>query len=108
MDLWGQTDVVVAGDAIEGVGISLAPASIISGRLVFDGKIRPPADLTTVRLQFLATQAMALALSGAGTSSPPHVATVQADGTFIVEGLPPDRYIAGASWPGMRTTTFAP
>ena len=103
MDLWGQTDVVVAGDAIEGIGISLAPASTISGRLIFDGKITPPADLATVRLQFIATEAMALALSGAGTSSAPHSAVVQADGTFRVEGLPPDRYLVGAAWPGMRT-----
>lgn len=103
MDLWGQTDVAVAGDVIEGVGLSLAPASTIAGRLVFDGRIKPPADLTAVRLQFIATEALALAMSGAGSGGAPQNAAVQADGTFRVEGLPPDRYLVGASWPGMRT-----
>lgn len=103
MDLWGQTDVVVSGDLIEGVGLSLAPASSIAGRLAFDGSTKPPADLTTVRLQFIAAEAEALARSGAGSGTPPHTAVVHADGTFRVEGLPPDRYLVGASWPGMRS-----
>jgi hypothetical protein len=103
LDLWGQTDVVVTGGDIDGVGLALAPASAISGRIVFDGQREAPESPAVVRLQFTPADAMARALSGAGMAASPHAAEVQADGTFRVEGLPPDRYLVGASWPGMRT-----
>jgi hypothetical protein len=104
LDLWGQADVAVNGHDIQDVGLTLAPASTITGRIVFDGTaMKPPDNLTSIRLQFIATQAMALAMTGAGSGGALNTATVQADGTFRVEGLPPDRYVTGASWPGMRT-----
>jgi hypothetical protein len=104
LDLWGQSDVVVAGRDVEGIALALAPASTIAGRIAFDGAtLKPPADLTQVRLQFIGTEALAVAMTGAGSGSSLHTATVAADGTFRVEGLPPDRYVAAASWPGMRT-----
>jgi carboxypeptidase family protein len=104
LDLWGQAEVIVAGRDIDGMALALAPASAISGRVTFDGAaLTPPADLTRIRLQFVATAALAAAITGAGSGSALHTAAVQADGTFRVEGLPPDRYIAAASWPGMRT-----
>jgi hypothetical protein len=103
LDLWAQTDVAVSGGDVEGVGLALAPASTISGRVSFDGTAPPPADLSIVRLHFTAVDALARALSGGGSGGEPPTASVQADGTFRVAGLPPDRYIVGASWPGMRS-----
>jgi hypothetical protein len=103
LDLWGQMDVVIAGQDVGGLGITLAPASTISGRLTFIGtSLKPPPDLTTIRLQFIATAALATALTGTSSASATHNATVDADGVFRVAGLPPDRYNATASWPGMR------
>jgi hypothetical protein len=102
LDLWGQTDVVVAGDAIEGIGLMLGPASTIAGRIQFDGKLKPPDNLGVVRLQVIAAEALAMTLSGAPSPSLSPV-QVQADGTFKFEGLPPDQYFIAASWPGMRT-----
>jgi hypothetical protein len=103
LDLWGQADVSVTGSDVEGVGLSLAPASTISGRIVFSGAGAAPENPGVVQLQFIPAEAMARAMSGADMGSAPHAATVQADGAFRVEGLPPDRYLVGASWPGMRT-----
>ena len=104
LDLWGQSDLVVSGVDVEGVGIALAPASSITGRISFESTaLKPPDNLASVRLQFIQTEAMALALTGAGTQSSLHDAAVQSDGTFRVLGLPPDRYLVAASWPGMRT-----
>jgi hypothetical protein len=104
LDLWGQSAVVVAGRDVDGVAIALAPASTIAGRIAFDATtLKPPEDLTKVRLQFIGTGALAVAMTGAGSGSSLHTATVAADGAFLVEGLPPDRYVAAASWPGMRT-----
>jgi hypothetical protein len=104
-DLWGQTDVVVAaGQDVQNVSVELAPASTVSGRLSFAGTtIAPPTDLAAVRLQFTGVDALANALSNPGASSGAQAATVSADGTFRIQGLAPDRYVAAASWPGMRS-----
>jgi hypothetical protein len=104
LDLWGQRDVVVAGQDVSNLAINLAPASSISGRLSFTGaSMTPPADLSTVRLNFTSSAVLAASLTAPGASSVPPSAVVNADGTFRAVGLPPDRYIASASWPGMRT-----
>ncbi len=104
LDLWGAANVVVAGHDVEGVGISLAPASTVAGHLVFRGtSLEPPADFTQIRLQFIATEALAAAMTGAGAGSALHTAVVDADGSFSVAGLAPDSYVATATWPGMRT-----
>ena len=104
-DLWGGRAVVVAGQDIENVSIALAPAASLSGRLVFDGTTaKPPADLSEIRLRFIATDELAQAQGGgAGGTASLILATVQPDGTFRAVGLPPDRYSVTASWPGMRS-----
>jgi hypothetical protein len=103
LDLWAQTDVRVSGSDVDGVGVSLAAGSTISGRVSFEGTTPPPADRTVVRLHFTPIEAMALAMSGGGSGGQPPSAALQPDGTFRVAGLPPDRYLVGASWPGMRS-----
>jgi hypothetical protein len=105
LDLWGQTDVLVSGRDVDDVAISLGPAATLSGRLVFTGTTAaPPADLSAVRLQFAEADALAAALSMPGASSGAQTATVSAGGTFQIAGLAPGRYIASASWPGMRAS----
>ena len=101
---WGQATVSVAGQDVNGVSITMGPASSLSGQIVFDGKTaKPPADLLSVRLQFFTPRALGAAAAGIyqpGTTS--NTATVSADGTFRLEGMAPDQYVAGASWPNMR------
>ena len=108
-DLWGEREVTVAGQDLENLGIALAPAAAVSGRLIFSGTTAvPPQDLTQIRLQFVSTMALASAQASAGGGSAAAiVAPVQADGTFRAAGLAPDRYVAVASWPGMRSTDRA-
>jgi hypothetical protein len=67
------------------------------------GSSKPPADLTQVRLQFIATEALAGAAVAAGSTAAAATGTVDPDGTFRVAGLAPDRYTVAAAWPGMRT-----
>ena len=106
--LWAQTDLVVSGQDVQGLGLTLAPASVVTGRLSFTGTVAPPADLSVVQLQFIATEALASALAGSGGGSPSTLnATVSADGTFRIASLPPDRYTVSASWPGIRNSTGA-
>jgi hypothetical protein len=105
LDLWGQTDVLVSGQDVDGVAISLGPAASMSGRLSFSGSaVAPPADVSSVRLQFTDVDALAVLLSNPGASSGAQSATVAADGTFQIAGLAPGRYVAAASWPGMRAS----
>jgi hypothetical protein len=104
LDLWSHTDVVVSGVDVSGIGLTLAPASVMTGRLAFvPTSEAPPKDLTTVRLQFMGVAALAQVLVGRSSFYSQHTATVAADGTFRVVGLPPDRYLATATWPGMRS-----
>jgi protocatechuate 3,4-dioxygenase beta subunit len=103
-DLWGHADVVLTGQDLLTAAITLGPASMITGRLAFAAtSLAPPADLTSVRLQFIATAALAAAMTGAGSGSAAHNGTVDPSGAFRVAGLPPDRYTVAATWPGMRT-----
>ena len=109
-DLWGDREITVSGQDIENVAIALAPASSLSGRLVFTGTTaKPPDDLSQIRLQFIATEALAQVQAGAGGgyAASGIAGSVQADGTFRVIGLPPDRYAVVASWPGMRSANGA-
>jgi hypothetical protein len=104
LDLWTHADVVVSGSDVSGVGLTLAPASVISGRAAFVPTSQaPPKDLTTVRLQFMPITAMAQALVGGGDFNAVHSANLDSEGRFRVAGLAPDRYVVTASWPGMRT-----
>ena len=103
-DLWGETEITVAGQDIENVTVTLRPASSVTGRLVFvPGATKPPADLSRVQLQFIATDALASAAVGGWSYVGSSDAVVQPDGTFTVSGLGPDRYTVAAQWPGMRT-----
>ena len=105
-DLWGDREITVAGQDMDNVAIALAPASSLSGRVVFNGTTeKPPQDLSQIQLQFIATDALAQAQAGAGGgyAASAIAGTVQADGTFRAIGLPPDRYSVAASWPGMRS-----
>ena len=103
-DLWAQTDVTTSGADITNLALALAPASQVTGRVVFTGSSRqPPADLTTVRVTASGVRARAQALAGASSSLTSFEARLAADGTFRLGGLPPDRYVLSTTWPGMRT-----
>lgn len=100
---WGQATIRVAGQDVSGLSITMAAASSVTGRIAFDGKtIQPPADLLSVRLLLMTTRSLGAAAAGIYQPGTSHNATVSADGSFKVDGLPPDRYLVGASWPNMR------
>lgn len=101
--LWAQTDVLISGQDLQGVDLTLAPAPSMSGRLTFTATtVKPPADVSVVRLQFSSVENLAAALTGGSGSASPYPAIVEADGSFRVPGLPPGRYIPSATWPGIR------
>jgi hypothetical protein len=104
-DLYAQADIATSGSDVPGVVLTLAPAAQLSGRVSFVGTtMKPPADLSVVRLTAIGVRAMAQALAGGGSITTQFTAPVAADGTFTIIGLPPDRYLIEASWNGMRTS----
>lgn len=103
-DLYAEAAIVTSGADVAGVALTLAPAAQLSGRVSFEGTtIKPPADLSGVRLTAIGTRAMAQALAGGGSITSQFTGQVAADGTFTIIGLPPDRYLINASWSGMRS-----
>lgn len=86
LNLWAQREVLVTGDDVTGVHVTLAPGMVISGRLTFDGaQTAPPTDMRayTVRVFSAATTGVSLGVP---------TAPVAVDGTFRIEGLTPGMY----------------
>lgn len=84
----------VRGDDVSGLSLPMTLAARVSGKLAFErSSLAPPTDVTKIRLRLTSTQLDAtprLALTG----SPTLVAsgTIDADGTFIFNGVMPGAY----------------
>ena len=87
--LWGATDVVVSGAAVENVMLSLQQGMSISGQMAFEGAIPPPADLTRMRVSITSADP--------GPMSSSFQARVDANGRFTASSVPPGRYRVSAS-----------
>ncbi len=92
--LWGRTEVVVAGDDIEGVNVALEPALTLTGDLVFEGTTTPPA-LDGFRLPLQVTPRAAMA-------SPFPVPVVEGS-KVVLRGVAPGTYRFMSSPQGIRT-----
>jgi hypothetical protein len=95
---WGRTELVVSGDDIGGITVTLRPPVKVSGEVRFSGDAGPLASLAMA----LGVQRVSLPLIGAmpGVTGPPSVAIEQ--GRFAVS-LPPVRYRFRTTPQGIRT-----
>lgn len=90
---WASADLSVNGVDIPDVVLRLQPGMSVSGKIVFDGSSAPPADVTKTRVSLTPPPAgsspleLAASMMLGGT-----LATVSADGTFVVKGVPPNKY----------------
>jgi hypothetical protein len=82
--LWASTDVSVNGEDISGIVLTLTPGIRVAGRVVFDGT-NPPAGAAIRR-------SVSLTISGTGMRMGIPPLEIDANGTFVVEGIVPDRY----------------
>jgi hypothetical protein len=103
--LWGSALVSMEGTDITGLVVPLEPGASFSGRIVFAGTSKPPANLSGLRAVFMPTEG--IDSSGAIRTiafmpSPP----VRADGTFDLVGLPPGRFRFGVFGPTMNNTNW--
>jgi len=97
--LYAVADITIdSGDAT--TALTLRAGASVSGRVAFDATtLKPPSDLTKVRLTLTAI----ITGNGAALGVPP--GTAKADGTFEFIGVPPGRYRLTASVPGSTPTT---
>ena len=82
---WAMTQVVVTG-ADQSIPLSLQPAMTATGRVQFKGTAAAPKDLSLIRLDLRPVGAEGRFAIGADP------VPVNADGTFLIEGLMPGRY----------------
>jgi uncharacterized protein (DUF2141 family) len=95
--LWASSDLTIAGEDLENMMLVLQPGMRVTGRIVFDGGSAPPEDLTQARVT-LSQRDSQPAFGGGGSPS----ATVDASGTFTMNGVSPGRYALQATLTGGR------
>lgn len=83
--LWAMADVTVDGADVA-VSLTLQPAMVAKGRLVFDGASAPPKELSGVRVVLIPPG------SGGNLSAGPPGGQVAADGTFMFSNVTPGPY----------------
>jgi hypothetical protein len=92
--VWASTQVVVEGENITGLSLSLEPGLTISGQVRFEGTaMTPPADLRSIRVS-------ANPAAPGSVSFAPGAVNVTSDGRFTIAGVTPGRYRLSASFPG--------
>jgi hypothetical protein len=92
--VWAQTNVVVDGQNVQNVMLTLQNGMSVSGQISFEGSIPPPTDLTRLRVTITSSDPDT---PGSGAVS----ARVDANGRFTLASVPPGRYRLGAgSAPG--------
>jgi protocatechuate 3,4-dioxygenase beta subunit len=86
---WASTEVVVNGDDVGGIALSLQPGLTIAGKVAFEGALPPPMTLAGIRVPIPAT------LSSAGVSLPLPPIEIDASGAFAIRNIVPGRYRIG-------------
>jgi Carboxypeptidase regulatory-like domain len=92
---WAASNILVDGDRVSGVSLSLQPGMTLSGSVSFDGdRLRPPSDLKAVRVALRPVQAAGM------VSIAPQEVTADASGRFTIAGITPGQYQLQATFPG--------
>jgi protocatechuate 3,4-dioxygenase beta subunit len=90
--LWAAAEISVDGRNINDIALALQPGVSASGRIVFQGSLPPPADLTQIRVNVIPADA-----GPARELSAPVVGRVDPSGKFTIDGITPGRYRLNAS-----------
>jgi uncharacterized protein (DUF2141 family) len=89
LTLWGQADVSVGGDDVDGVAIHLQPGMTVSGSMVFEGSTPPPEDLARFKPRLVPVDSDVPSVTVDVGGAPP----TKADRTFAIEGVMPGSYV---------------
>jgi hypothetical protein len=96
---WAAEDVDVNGQDVSNVVLRLAPGMTMSGTIKFDAHtLEPPKDLSSFHVTLMPASTGSSVLEAAASMLTGMASgTVNADGTFSVQGLTPNSYRATAS-----------
>jgi uncharacterized protein (DUF2141 family) len=93
---WSAAEVMVDGDDINGLSLAMQPGLTMTGRVRFEAtRLKPPADLTSVKLSLQPVQSTS-AVSFAASGS-----VLDPSGRFEIGGILPGRYRLTSSLPGL-------
>jgi hypothetical protein len=99
---FARVDVVVSGQDVRGLGMSLQPAFSVTGQVVFSGStLAKPTNVPAVSVGLTAANGVGQAASGGTRMGNPLVppAVIDADGAFRISGLLPEVYTINARVP---------
>lgn len=107
--LFASAEVVVNGQDIDGLSLTLLPGTTVSGRVVFPSGAAPP-DVTKINVQVSVLGGTYMSQSD-GTTIGNSIATVpaarvQPDGTFTITGVAPWSYVLTVNAPPDVTKTW--
>ena len=91
---WGRTEIIVAGEDLEGVGVPLEPTLTLAGDLVFEGTTTPPS-LDGFKLP--------LQVTPMGLGTVPFPTPVVEGSQVVLRGVAPGTYRFTSSPQGIRT-----
>lgn len=100
---FARAQVVVTGQDVRDLAMSLQPAFRVTGRLVFAGTtLSPPANLGAVSLRTTAANGVGQSAAGTTRMGNPLVpqATIGNDARFQIDGLLPETYTLSVTIPG--------
>jgi hypothetical protein len=108
--MWGRATLSVAGADFDRLEVRVEPGPTLSGRIEFaGGTLKPPADLAQLRVTLIAPASLVrrtgTPVAGALTVQP---VSVNADGTFVIEGIPPGAYQFQVTGPGVSGAEWWP
>lgn len=94
--LWASADVLVDGERISGLSLSLQPGLTLAGRVDFDGaRLSRPIDPAAVRVTLQPVQPQG------SVGMAPNAVSPDANGRFTITGVAPGQYRLTASLPGL-------
>jgi hypothetical protein len=97
---WARADVVLDGQDISGVSLTLQPGMVIAGKVQLEGTNTQPPDLSRVRVNLMPAQVPGEISLGQTQIQP------DATGSFSISGVTPGRYRLMASIPSPRPDTL--
>jgi hypothetical protein len=100
MNLWASADITVDGVDQTDLVLRLTPGVDIAGRISFEGDdTQKPADLSTISVRLRSAPSAGMTVSVGVPSAP-----VNADGTFVLKGVTPGRYLVNSYVPSNSMT----
>ena len=96
---WARADIMLDGQDLAGVSLTLQPGMIVAGRIELLGNSAPPPELSRIRINLLPVQSPGEVSLGQTQIQP------DASGSFSIAGVTPGRYRLMANIPSARPDT---